>query len=278
VDSMSDIRGRTGPNVRIYRNVRMGTDVTIGDNTIIYENVEIGDGCFVGPNCILGEPLAAFYHEEHYENPPLRIGRNSIIRSESVLYAGSTIGDGFQTGHKVTIREQSQFGSNCRVGTLSDIQGYVNVGNYCRFHSNVHIGQRSTIKDYVWIYPYVVLTNDPHPPSECIQGPTIDEYAVIATGAIIMPGVKIGRDSLVAAQALVNKDVPPFQVVAGVPAKVLCSIRDIRCKEGKLQQPYPWKNHYSKGYPWQEGYDNAEGSSQPTPPGSSDHDLRGTNL
>jgi len=122
---------------------------------------------------------------------------------------------------------------------------------YCRFHSNVHIGQKSIIKDYVWIYPYVVLTNDPHPPSDCIQGPTIEEYAVIATGAIIMPKVKVGRDSVVGAQALVNKDVPPYAVVAGVPAKVLCSIHDVKCKEGKLERPYPWREHYSKGYPWE---------------------------
>ena len=250
--SMSCIVGKIGQNVRIYENVKIGEDVTIGDNTIIYDNVEIGDNCFIGPNCILGEPLATFYHQKHYKNLTLKIGGNSIIRSDSILYAGSFFGEGFETGHRVTIREHSHFGEHCRVGTLSDIQGYVKIGKYCRFHSNVHIGQKSTIKDYVWIYPYVVLTNDPHPPSDCIQGPTIEEYAVIATGAIIMPRIKVGRDSLVGAQALVNKDVPPETVVAGVPAKVLCSIYDIKCKEGKLDKPYPWRAHYSKGYPWEE--------------------------
>ena len=249
--SMSSILGKIGKNVSIHKNVTIGKDVTIGDNTIIYDNVDIGDSCFIGPYCILGEPLAEFYHKRRYKNPPLKIGKNSIIRSGSFLYAGSVFGDGFETGHRVTIREHSHFGEHCRVGTLSDIQGYVKIGNYCRFHSNVHIGQKSIIKDYVWIYPYVVLTNDPHPPSDCIEGPTIEEYAVIATGAIIMPRVKVGRDSLVGAQALVNKDVPPETVVAGVPARVLCSINDIVCKEGKLDRPYPWREHYSKGYPWE---------------------------
>ncbi len=248
---MSDIIGKISKNVRIYKNVKIGKDVTIGDNTIIYENVEIGDNCYIGPNCILGEPLAIFYREKDYRNPPLKIGKNSIIRSDCILYAGSMFGERFETGHRVTIRENSTFGEQCRVGTLSDIQGYVIVGNYCRFHSNVHIGQTSIIKDYVWLFPYVVLTNDPHPPSDCIQGPTVEEYAVIATGAIIMPKVKIGRESLVGAQALVNKDVPPCTVVAGVPAKVLCSIYDIKCKEGTLEKPYPWRNHYTKGYPWE---------------------------
>jgi acetyltransferase-like isoleucine patch superfamily enzyme len=249
---MGDIIGKTGNNVHVYQNVKVGSDVTVGDNTIIYENVEIGDSCFIGPNCILGEPIAAFYREKGYQNPPLKIGKKSIIRSGSILYAGSTFGEELETGHRVTVREHSQFGEHCKVGTLCDIQGYVKVGNYCRFHSNVHIGQTSVIKDYVWIYPYVVLTNDPHPPSECIQGPTIEEYAVIATGAIIMPRVRIGRGSVVGAQALVNKDVPADMVVVGVPAKVLCSVADVKCKEGKLKNPYPWRNHYSKGYPWED--------------------------
>ncbi len=250
--SMSDGLGKIGKNVRLYADVKLGKDVTIGDDTIIYDNVEIGDACFIGPGCILGEPLAAFYHEKDYRNPPLKIGNNSIIRSGSIIYAGSTFGEGFETGHRVTIRECSQFGVQCRAGTLSDIQGYVKIGNYCRFHSSVHIGQKSVIKDYVWIYPYVVLTNDPHPPSDCIEGPIIDEYAVITTGAIIMPRVRIGRDSLIGAQALVNKDVPPYAVVAGVPARVLCSVHDIKCKEGRLVKPYPWRDHYSKGYPWED--------------------------
>ena len=104
--------------------------------------------------------------------------------------------------------------------------------------------------DYVWIFPYVVLTNDPHPPSDCIEGPTIEDYAVIATGAVIMPRVKVGKDAVVGAKALVNRDVPEATVVAGAPAKVLCSVYDVVCKEGKVARPYPWRHNYSKGYPW----------------------------
>jgi acetyltransferase-like isoleucine patch superfamily enzyme len=244
--SMSDSLGKVGENVRIYTNVKLGEHVTIGDNTIVYDNVEIGDGCFIGPGCILGEPLAEFYRDMQYQNPPLRIGSNSIIRSGSILYAGSSLGEGLETGNRAIIREYSEFGEHCRVGTLCDIEGYVKVGNYCRFHSNVFVAQTAVIKDYVWLFPHVVLTNDPHPPSECIQGPTIDEYAVIAAGAVIMPKITIGRDSLVGAQALVNRDVPPYTVVAGVPAKVLCSVHDIKCKEGRVEKPYPWRKHQSK--------------------------------
>lgn len=98
-------------------------------------------------------------------------------------------------------------------------------------HSNVHVGQLSTIEDYVWIYPHVVLANDPYPPMGELIGVTIKEYAQVATSSVIMPGVIIGVNALVGAQALVKKDVTDERVVVGVPAKDICSVRDLKIIE-----------------------------------------------
>ena len=148
---------------------------------------------------------------------PLQIGNKALIRSGSIIYAGSEIGCDFQTGHQVTIREKSHIGDHVSVGTLSDIQGNCEIGNYVRMHSNVHVGQLSVIDDFVWLFPYVVLTNDPTPPSENFLGLHIRPFAIVATGALIMPGMEIGQDSLVAAGAIVTKPVESYAVVAGNP-------------------------------------------------------------
>ncbi len=250
-DRRMDILGRISKKSTIYENVKLGKDVTICDDAVIYSNVEIGDGSFIGQGCIIGEPLAEFYsNRTGYENPALIIGKNSIIRSHSILYAGSTIGEFFHTGHKVAIREGSQFGKNCSVGTYSDIQGHVKVGDYCRFHSSVHISQHTLIGSYVFIFPNAVLTNDPHPPSTCIKGPILEDYCIISAGAILMPGITIGKDSIVGANSLASKDVPPESVVMGVPARRICSIHDIKCQNGCVEKPYPWRDHFSRGMPW----------------------------
>ena len=248
-----DYIGKISENSVIYENVIIGRDVTICDGAIVYSNVEIGEGTFIGPGCMLGKPPMAFHQQRTgYENPPLVIGTNSIIRSHSVIYAGSTIGDSFHSGHHVTIREGTTIGKNCSLGTHGDIQGDVQIGDYCRFHSNVHISQSTVIKNYVFIFPNAVLTNDPHPPSEtCIQGPTLEDYSIISAGAVLMPGITIGKDSIVGANSLVTKDVAPESVVMGVPARPICKIHDIKCKEGHLEKPYPWKNHFSRGMPWE---------------------------
>ena len=182
------------PTALIGDGVTIGQDVTIGPRTIIYDNVKIGDKSQIGADVILGEPVADIYrNSEGYANPALTIGNSSVIRSGSILYAGSTFGDRLETGHRVTIREGTIAGTNFRVGTLSDIQGDCRIGDYVRFHSNVHIGQKSTVGNYVWIFPYVVLTNDPHPPSETIVGVTVEDFAVIATMSVVLPGVIVGE-------------------------------------------------------------------------------------
>ena len=109
----------------------------------------------------------------------------------------------------------------------------------------------SVIEDYVWIYPYVVLTNDPYPPMNMMRGVTIQTFAQVATGAILMPGVTIGRDALVGAGAVVRADVSAERVVVGVPAKDICSVRELRDESGAPL--YPWREHLKefRGYPWQ---------------------------
>ena len=241
------------PYVHIHDNVVVGDNVTIGENVVIYSNVRIRAGTFVGPGCVLGERLHAFYQDPaDYHNPILTIGRHCIVRSQSVIYAGSVIGDHFQTGHHAIIREESKIGHHCSLGSSADIQGCVEIGDYCRFHSAVHIGQLSVIKNYVFMFPNSVLTNDPHPPSDtCTRGPTLEDYCVISAGAVLMPGITVGKDSVVGANSLVTKNVEPEKVVLGVPARPICSIHDIRCKEGKLEKPYPWREHFSRGMPWE---------------------------
>jgi acyl-[acyl carrier protein]--UDP-N-acetylglucosamine O-acyltransferase len=238
------------PTAIIAEGARLGRNVTVGAHTIVYENVHIGDDTVIGPHSILGEPLASFYVGETDSHPPLEIGRASLIRSHSILYAGSSIGEQFQCGHRVTIREGTRIGSNVRVGTLSDIQGDCSLGDYVRLHSNVHIGQKSQIGNYVWIFPYTVLTNDPHPPSEILDGVIVEDFAVIATMVVVLPGVRIGRDALVGAMSMVRRDVEAESVVVGNPAKPVTTVREIKSRESG-ESVYPWREHFERGMPWQ---------------------------
>ncbi|MCB0692383.1 MAG: hypothetical protein KDC16_12115 [Saprospiraceae bacterium] len=237
-------------NVFISTKAKIGDNVKIGDNTTIFDNVIIEDGVTICNDSVIGEPTYDYYNNENYINPETIIGKGSFFRSHSIIYAGSTFGINFSTGHRVTIRENTIFGDNCRVGTLSDIQGYSTFGNHCWLHSNVHIGQKSKIGNYVFIYPYVVFTNDPTPPSNICIGPTVGDYSQIAVFSVLLPEVKIGRHCLIGAGSIVGKDVPDNQLVIGSPAKIIKDVSEIRSRETG-ESHYPWPYRFDRGMPWQ---------------------------
>lgn len=237
-------------NIHISPKAIIGNNVKIGDNTTIYDNVIIEDNVIISNDCIIGEPLNDYYTSTAYENPKTIIGEASLIRSHAIIYAGNTIGKNFSTGHRVTIREYITFGESCRIGTLCDIQGFSTFGNYCWLHSNVHIGQKSTIGNFVFIYPYVVFTNDPHPPSHICIGPIVNDYAQIAVFSVLLPGVKIGKHTLIAAGSIVGKDVEDYTLVAGNPAKVIKDVRELKSRE-TAKAHYPWPYNFDRGMPWQ---------------------------
>lgn len=255
-----------GENAVIRAGCIIGDHVVIGSGTymdfgvIVRDDVTVGEDSFVGARAILGEYLADFTARREKASHKLSIGGHALIRSETIIYGENEIGDNFQTGHRVTIREKSRIGSHVRIGTLSDIQGDCEIGDYVNMHSNVHIGQKSVIKNYVWIFPYVVLTNDPNPPSEELMGVTVEEFAVIATGTVVLPGVVVGRESLVGAGAIVTKSVPPERIMVGNPARDMGSTNKIRHKVTG-EQVYPWKYSFDRGMPW-EGVGYEEWSAQ----------------
>lgn len=218
-------------------------DVEIGAFSIIHPNVVLTRGCKIGAYCELGIKSTLG------DGSPLIIGEASTIRSHSVFYESSFFGENLVTGHRVTVRENTVAGRNLQIGTLGDIQGDCVIGDYVRFHSNVHVGKMSKIGDFVWIFPYVVLTNDPHPPSDILKGVTVEDYAVIATMSVIMPGVRVGEGSLIAAHACLKDDAESDMLYMGSPAVKTCRASRIRLQDGTRRPAYPWVTHFTRGYP-----------------------------
>lgn len=236
-------------NVRISEKAQIGQNVRIGDNTVIYDNVVIGDNSTIANNCSIGEPVKEFYSSEDYDNPATIIGQNALIRSNTIIYANVSVGTNLETGHRCIIREASEIGNHCSIGTSCDLQGNLEIGDYCRLHSSVHIGQKSTLGNYVFVYPYVVLANDKHPPSDEVMGPKIGDYTQIGVHSVIIGDVRLGANCVIGAQSTITKSYSEFSFVLGSPAKRISDVREIASED--KNQLYPWKGRFSRGMPWE---------------------------
>ena len=124
-------------------------------------------------------------------------------------------------------------GDNTKVGTFVEIQKNACVGKNCKISSHTFICEGVTIEDDVFIGHNVTFINDMYPRSTAGDGglqteadwkvvPTfIRKGASVGSSATILAGVTVGEGAIVGAGAVVTKDVPPWTIVAGNPAKVL---------------------------------------------------------
>ncbi len=220
----------------------LGRNVTIGAFTIVNCDVILGDDTVIDSHCVIGAPTPL-------SDAPLRIGNGARIRSHSIFYCGAVIGDALVTGHNVIVRERSLIGRGVQIGTNSELQGDLVFGDYTRTQSSVFVPKHCKIGSFVWLLPGVCLTNDPHPPSDPGDlGVIIEDFAVVSARSTALPGVRIGARSVVAAQSLVTRDVPPDMLVAGSPARVRGPASDVRRRDNGLPA-YPWTTHFTRGYP-----------------------------
>lgn len=241
-----------GRNIHIGANVTIGNNVRIGDNTTIYDNVSIGDDSVICSNCTIGEPLFSYFNNMQYENPSLHIGKKALIRNNSIIYAGSTIGDNFQSGHFSTIRENNTIGDNCMVGPYCVILNGCTIGNFCRFHSYDEIGEKTIIKDFVFFYPKVLVSTDPTPPSNTELSSSFGEFTQVASNVMVMPGTTVGRHCLITAQARISGRIKDFMVICGSPGKRLGDIRELPLIDPLTKTThYPWPFHFSRNMPWE---------------------------
>ena len=225
-----------GKNCRIYDDVIIMDGAEIGDGCIIepgaivYENVKLGADSFVGAQCILGERLSGFRTDPNYKNPDTVIGEKSTIRSGTIIYASCRFGRGFQTGHRACIRENSVFGESCSFGTMSQSDGYINVGDNCRFHNNVFIATYTTTEDNVHFYPMSCTVDSLHPPCQKgREGPYLESGVIVGAKVLILPRVRVGRGAVIAGASVVTHNVEAGMVMAGVPAKAVKSKAEVRC-------------------------------------------------
>jgi len=207
----------------------------------LYPNVRLGENPQIYQNVILGFPPRG----KEIGELELVIGDDAVIRPFTTVYAGCTIGNEFQTGHCVMLREGNRLGNNVILGTNAVLECNNVFGDNITFHTLSCAGN-ATLETNSFVGPHVIMLDDPHPkcPSylECKGGAHVKEWARIGGNVTLLPGVTIGRNALIGGGSAVTKDIPDHAVAAGNPAKVLGRVQDQECYPKLYNKPYDWLN------------------------------------
>jgi acetyltransferase-like isoleucine patch superfamily enzyme len=136
---------------------------------------------------------------------------------------GSSIGAGTKIWHLAHVRTEASIGAHCNLGRNVFVDAGVTIGAYVKIQNNVSVYRGVTLEDSVFVGPCAVFTNDLRPRAHGVDWqitPTLVRTgASIGANATIVCGVTIGEYAMVAAGAVVTRDVAPHQLVAGNPAR-----------------------------------------------------------
>jgi len=161
------------------------------------------------------------------------ISPDSYIHHTALVSETAQVGSGTKIWAFAHLREQSVIGSDCVVGMGAYIGQDVRVGSRVKIENGAYLFEGTFVEDGVFIGPRAMVTNDRFPRAVRRDGAPkgkldwtmlntrIAYGASLGAGAIVVGGVRIGRFAMVGAGALVNRDVPSFGLVVGVPARLL---------------------------------------------------------
>ena len=158
------------------------------------------------------------------------------VHETSIVDEDVKIGRGTKIWHFSHIQSGASIGENCSFGQNVNVANNVKIGNGCKVQNNVSVYEGVELKDYVFCGPSMVFTNDLTPRAKFPKGPQkyiktlVKEGASIGANATILCGITIGKWAMVAAGAVVTKDVEDYALVAGIPAKQIGKV----CKCGNV--------------------------------------------
>ena len=235
---------RVGKNTDIGEFCVIRSDVVIGDNVkihpgvIIESGISIGDNVEIFPGTYIGKTpkgAGATARAIKFE-PKVVIGKDCAIGPNAVIYYDVKVGNNTLLGDGVSLREQVQVGHHCLLGRYVTVNYNSKIGNHTHIMDLTHITGNCDIGDNVFISVLVSTTNDNvvldrEYEDGRIKGPKIQNGATVGASACLLPGTIVGEGSFVGANAVVTKDVQPYDVVVGIPAKVTRNLRGFSDEE-----------------------------------------------
>ena len=220
---------RRPANMVILGDLSLAQGVEVGANVTFYPNVFVGENTRIFDGAVIGRPpvrAGTTNRPVSSGDSTVHIGADCVIGAHCVLYTHLRIGSNILIGDLASIREGSRLEDEVVIGRACAVMHNVTIQARSRVTDLIHLTGGLHIEPDVFIGPGVTTMNDNDVylkrfgliPFE-IKAPRVRRFAVIGSGAAVGADVEIGRGAVVAPGAMVTKDVSPWTIVAGVPAR-----------------------------------------------------------
>jgi UDP-2-acetamido-3-amino-2,3-dideoxy-glucuronate N-acetyltransferase len=153
--------------------------------------------------------------------------KDYFVHDSAYVDEGAVVGAGTKIWHFCHVMPGATIGKNCSLGQNVFVANRVTIGNHVKIQNNVSLYEGVILEDYVFCGPSMVFTNVKTPRSAYPRNTSADyattlvkRGASIGANATIICGVTIGAWAFVAAGAVVTRDVPPYALVMGTPARI----------------------------------------------------------
>jgi len=209
----------------------MSEDCSISENVQIKENVILGKGVIIQDYVVIGKkPQRAkisLFAQAPREFKPTVIGDYVTLCAGAIIYAAVELGNNVFVGDYASIRENTTVGENTIIGRNVTVECDTKIGSNCKIQTGAHITGECVIGDKIFIGPEVCTTNDSYMALVDVpmQGPVFEDGCVVGANSTIVPGVRIGKNAIVAAGSVIFQNVPAEEVWMGNPAKKIATLK-----------------------------------------------------
>lgn len=216
-----------GPYAVIEGQVKLGSNIKIHPHVVITGAVEIGDNVEILPFAYIGRlpsTSPAIKKQDESHELVTKISSGSVIGPHAIIYAGCQFDQDCLVGDAASVREKVIVGRQVIVGRHVTIGPNVKIGARTRIVDFAHITGETIIGEDVFISTHVCSANDNSfatGKNIVLKGQIIGNRVHVGLGAMLLPGISIGDDSVIGAGTIVTKNIPAGKVALGQPARII---------------------------------------------------------
>ncbi|MCH7782863.1 N-acetyltransferase [candidate division KSB1 bacterium] len=248
IESFVDSTARIGKNTKIGKfcvianNVSIGKNCAIDNHVVIYPGTTIGDSVNVQDHTIIGKPPISGKRSakrlQSDRKTVAQIAKDVQIGAHVIIYNQTKIEKSVLIADSAAVRERVTIGEETIVGRSVTIENDTNIGCRTKLETGCYITAYSEVGNDCFIAPMVMTSNDNYlgrtkERFKHYKGVTVKNGGRIGVGAVILPGIEIGEEGVVAAGSVVTMNVEKKTLVMGSPAKYLRDVPEEQWAENQ---------------------------------------------